>query len=156
MTDHRAWEILLVEDTAADAELVRVALREVHPECVVRHVLTGEEALGLLQSGETGRRIGLVLLDLNLPGMSGVEVLDQIRTDASLRRLPVIALTTSDNEEEVRRLYDSRANAFVVKPLGLTGYRDVLGALHCFWADTARIPARSRGAGTAVLEREVM
>lgn len=154
MNSHDDWEILLVEDSAADAELIVLGLRESHPKCVVRHTVTGEDALQLLRFGEIGRKIGLVLLDLNLPGMSGSEVLEEIRADPNLQLLPVVVLTTSDNEDEVRSLYDRRANAFIVKPLGLSGYREVLTNLHSFWAGSARIPSRTRRCHVGVRDRD--
>lgn len=155
MTTCDHCDILLVEDTAADAELVRLALKKTHPDCEIRHVYTGEEGLGMLRSGELGRNIGMVLLDLNLPGISGFDVLESIRSDQELAHLPVVVLTTSDSEEEVRRLYRGNANAFVVKPLGLSGYLEVISAVHGFWAETARIPTRDRGTSRELVGSEV-
>lgn len=128
--------ILQVEDNPADVELLADALDELGGDTTIMTAADGAEAIAILT--RTGAHAGaprpdLVLLDLNLPVTSGHEVLAAIKSDAALRTLPVIVLTTSRSSEDVRTSYDRGANAYVCKPQGMKGVRELAAALRSFW-----------------------
>lgn len=136
-------ELLLVEDNLADIRLTREVLgiwRQPHNLSVVQ---TGEEALSFLRrEGVYSAKpaVNLVLLDLNLPGKSGFELLGEIKRDAKLRHIPVIVLTTSFMEADVKKAYDAHANCYIVKPIDLVEFERVSKAIENFWLTVARLP----------------
>ena len=129
-------DILLVEDNKRDAELIAEALKE----SLTPHTLTlatdGEEALRILQQFQPH----VVFLDLNLPRVSGLDVLRQIRQSPALRSLPVIILTNSRSQEDVQTCYDEFCNAYIRKPLGFDRITEVLTATSAFWFKVATLP----------------
>ena len=131
--------ILVVEDLSADAVLLREALVEVGMGRDLMIAQTGEEALTELQSGRP--LPSLVLLDLNLPGVSGRDVLDDIRSSARLSGLPVVVLSTSNAPADIAFAYGHRANAYVRKPNGFVALRSVANAIQDFWVRTATLPS---------------
>jgi len=136
-------QILLVEDNPADIRLTREALREGRFQNHLTIVTDGEEALDFLYGrGKFVRapRPDLVLLDLNLPKKDGREVLQIVKNDPQLRRIPVIVLTTSKAERDVTGAYDQHANAFISKPLDFDDFVRVISAIEGFCFDTARLP----------------
>ena len=137
--------ILLVEDNAGDVRLTREALREADVAAALIAVPDGEQALAYLRNegdhaGAT--RPDLVLLDLNLPKKNGLEVLEEIRRDADLRRVPVIMLTTSSSARDISACYDRGVNCYVVKPLDLDDFTALVQAINRFWFEVARLPPR--------------
>ena len=114
----RPLEILLIEDNPGDVRLVQEALRETKSRHELRVILDGVEAIAYLrgQGPDTStQKPDLILLDLNLPKKDGHEVLQEIKTDPALRRIPVVVLTTSDAPHDILRSYDLHANSYVVK-----------------------------------------
>lgn len=145
ITEARPIEILLVEDNPADVRLTREMLKEAR---IANHLTvagTGAEALEHLQQGRgKGQpRPDLILLDLNLPGMSGQDVLGRVKSDPDLRRVPIVILTSSQAEQDVLRSYDLHANAYVVKPVDLTQFIDVVRSIEEFWLAVVKLPALS-------------
>jgi two-component system, chemotaxis family, response regulator Rcp1 len=137
-------EILLVEDSPGDVRLTEEALREGK----VRNNLTvawdGVEALAYLrQEGPYAEapRPDLILLDLNLPRMDGREVIEAIKTDPSLRRIPIVVLTTSQAEEDVLQAYDLHVNCFITKPADLEGFIRVVRSIEDFWLTIVKLPS---------------
>ena len=135
----RLGQILLVEDNLNDIELTTVALKQNHVvnEIVVtRH---GGEALDYLyrrgpyQDRERGNPI-IVLLDLKMPKMDGLEVLRQLKGDETLKRIPVVMLTSSREETDLVKSYRLGTNAYVVKPVGFEQFADAIRQLGIFWA----------------------
>ncbi|MGH2968664.1 MAG: response regulator [Solirubrobacteraceae bacterium] len=143
-TAGRPARVLLVEDNEADVRLVIEALREAGDSVRLSAVGDGEQALAYLRR-ENGfaeaPRPDLVLLDLNLPRKNGLEVLDELRADPGLASLPVIVLTSSAAAQDVASCYSHGANAFVVKPLELDAFVDLIGAIRAFWLGVARLPS---------------
>lgn len=139
-----AFEILLVEDNPADARLTQEALRAAGIAGNLRHLRRGDDALAYLRH-EGGHaqapRPALILLDLNLPGRSGHEVLAEIKTDPALRRIPVIVLSSSQAPEDIERSYDLHGNAYIVKPVELDRFLEAIRGLEAFWLHSARLPA---------------
>lgn len=142
--------ILLVEDNPADAELATIAIRQSRPEVEIHVVHTGDEALAFLNREDGYGQAplpDLVLLDLNLPGRNGTEVLDLIRADASLQLLPVIVFSNSNARSDVEAAYRSRANAYLLKPMEYADIKEALGNLLDFWYDWACLPVPQWGRG---------
>ncbi|HNW94140.1 MAG TPA: response regulator [bacterium] len=139
--------VLLVEDNHADAELMAEAFAEAAPLVRLECAVDGEAALARLR-GE-GEHAGttlpaLVLLDLNLPRKHGKSVLADMRTDARLRHLPVLVLTTSPAEHDVRECYLAGANAYLTKPVGYLPILDMVRAITGFWLTLAVLPKEAR------------
>ena len=145
-TSGRQAEILLVEDDAEDAMLMRRALERSKLALTMSWVGDGEQAMAFLRrEGEYAEamRPDLVLLDLNMPKMNGYDVLREIRGDSALSMLPVVILTTSRSEEDVVRSYELRANAYVGKPIGLSGFTQVLESIEGFWFTVVIMPTQA-------------
>ena len=131
--------ILLVEDLSSDAILLREALIDAGLSGELHVAKDGYEALELLRSA--GPLPQLVLLDLNLPRLSGQDVLDTIRADPRLDKLPVVVLSTSNSPVDIDFAYAHRANAYVRKPNGFVALLAVARAIRDFWTRTATLPA---------------
>jgi CheY-like chemotaxis protein len=144
--------ILLAEDSEKDIELTLEALEEHHLANDVVIVHDGEEALDYLHhrgrfAGEGNARPVLVLLDLKMPKVDGMEVLRQIKGDPELRRIPVVMMTSSREERDLVQSYDLGVNAYVVKPVKFSEFVDSVKQLGVFWALVNEPPpSRSRKA----------
>jgi len=127
-------EILLVEDDANDAELALRSLKNAHVLNPVVHARDGREALALLadRAGE-GRRFGLVLLDLHMPGMNGLEVLERVKSDPFLASTSVVVLTSGSTDPIIARCYALGANGFAQKPVRFDSCHEVVKQLHLSW-----------------------
>lgn len=134
--------VLVVEDNAADAGLFRDVLLEScsSPELVVAR--GGREALQRLRDTTADRQPDVLLLDLNLPGYSGLQTLADLKADAELRCIPVIVLTTSKSQNEIDRCYELGAAAVLNKPLRLRDYREMISAFERFWLTQVRFAER--------------
>lgn len=142
-TNTRPIEILLVEDNAGDVRLTREALRDAKVRNNMMVASDGEEALEYLrQEGKhaDAARPDLILLDLNLPRMNGFEVLDVIKEDPLLKRIPVVILTTSQAEQDIIRSYNLHANAYVTKPVDLDQFIKVIKSIEDFWLEIVKLP----------------
>ena len=140
----RAVDVLLVEDNPSDVRLMKEALAECEAPVRLNVIGDGASAISFLNCQDTREQPlpDLVVLDLNLPGKSGREVLRHIRNSASpLSEIPVIILTTSANEEDIRRCYQQHANSYVVKPVDLDQFFDAVKAIQRFWLNTVCLPA---------------
>ena len=145
-------EILLVEDNPGDVRLTIEALKEAK---VINHltvVKDGVEALAFLRrqgSYTTAPRPHLILLDLNLPRKDGREVLADIKTDDNLKRIPVVVLTTSQDEQDVLKSYNLHANCYITKPVGLDQFVRVVRSIEDFWLGIVVLPASLHQHGAA-------
>ena len=145
----RAVEVLLVEDDPGDVRLTRESLQEDKLWNKLNVVRDGVEAMEYLRfkgdfAGVT--RPDLILLDLNLPRKSGLEVLREVKADPSLKRIPVVILTTSRAEEDVLSTYDSHANCYITKPVDLEQFIKVVRSIERFWLSIVELPT-AEGAG---------
>lgn len=138
-------EILLAEDDPDDRLFIRRAFKENDVRNNVHEVEDGVELLEYLRG--TGGRPGLIILDLNMPRKSGREVLREIKTDPSLRSIPVVVLTTSNAESDVLYSYAHGANAYVTKPSSLSGLLETFKRFDAFWLRTATLPEEIASAG---------
>jgi two-component system, chemotaxis family, response regulator Rcp1 len=139
----RTVEILLVEDNPADVRLTREVLDD-DGGTHLNVVGDGEEAMAFLRrEGDYAHcpRPHLVLLDLNLPKKDGREVLEEVKADSLLCKIPVVVLTTSAAESDISRSYELHANCYITKPLDLDEYFDVVGSIKNFWLANARLPS---------------
>ncbi len=136
-------DILLVEDNPGDVRLTKEALKFAKVTNRLHAVSDGEAALKfLMQRGEyvDAPRPHIVLLDLNLPRKNGNEILKEIKTDKSLRNIPVIILTTSNDPNDVAQSYNHYANCYVCKPMELSVFHEVVRKIDEFWFTVARLP----------------
>jgi chemotaxis family two-component system response regulator Rcp1 len=138
-------DILLVEDNPGDADLAREALSTGKLHNALHVVGDGEEAMAFLR--RTGKHAGaprpdLVLLDLNLPRKDGREVLAEIKADPDLKRIPVVILTISKDEEDILKSYNLHADCFITKPLDLTCFLKVVQSIEDFWLTIVRLPSK--------------
>ena len=139
----RPIEVLLVEDDEGDALIAREGLAAGK---ILNHVTVlsnGAEVLAYLRGeGEHAEspRPDLILLDLNLPGRDGRQVLADIKADPELRRIPVVVLTASEADEDVIRSYDLHANAYVTKPVGFDTFIEVVRKIDAFFLSVVRLP----------------
>jgi len=138
--------ILLVEDNPADARLTVEAFRSTDAELQVEVCEDGESALARLRDPSVPLP-QMVLLDLNLPGIDGREVLETIKADPSLCRVPVCILTTSRRDEDIERAYTHHTNCYVVKPVDLNAFRVAVQQIERFWFNTAQLPGYGRISG---------
>jgi len=131
--------ILLVEDNEAHAELVMRGMRDQRVANRIYHVLDGEQALdylfcrGKFSDVTTCKKPNLILLDLRLPRIDGLEVLRIIKENPELRRIPVVILTSSDAESDIAKSYDYHANSYVVKPLNFKTFTRLMEDLGFYW-----------------------
>lgn len=139
----RPFHILLVEDNAGDVRLTREALNESKAATSLTVASDGVEALAILRREggyEDVARPDLILLDLNLPRKDGRQVLAEIKKDASLKRIPVIVLTTSKAEEDIVKTYDLHANCYVSKPVDFDSFVSVVKSIDDFWLSVVNLP----------------
>ncbi len=144
--DYEPSNILLVEDEEAHAQLTKRAIRKAGNANRIDVVCDGEEALDYLFNG--GKHAdkskypcpGLILLDIKLPGIDGIEVLQKIKQDPNLRKIPVIMLTTSEREEDIARSYDYHANSYLTKPVGFKEFEEKIRQIDFYWMLLNRPP----------------
>ncbi len=140
------FDVLLVEDEPADANLVRVALKESRILCRLHHLSDGVEALAFLRrEGElyrTAPRPDLILLDLNMPRMNGQELLRIIKDDLALNTIPVVILTTSDVERDVVASYQLGAAGYVTKPVDIEQFIEAIRQIGRYWFVLVLLPTK--------------
>jgi CheY-like chemotaxis protein len=137
--------LLLVEDDPGDVTMTREALSEAKVLHDLHVVDNGEAAIAFLRQDPPytdAPRPDLIFLDLNLPRMDGREVLALVKSDESLRRIPLVVLTTSDSQDDIARSYDLHANAYVTKPVGLESFLTAVRQIDNFFLTVASLPER--------------
>lgn len=139
----RPVEILLVEDDDDDVRLTQKAFDR---DRIVNHVHRVEDGIEAMQflrregAFADAVRPDLILLDLNMPRMGGREVLKEIKENQEFRQIPVVVLTTSDDEKDIAESYEHQANSYVTKPVDLDKFREVLSAIKDYWFSIVRLP----------------
>ena len=144
LDEPRPIEILLVDDNPGDVALTRRALERCKISNVLNVVADGESAIAYLKHRdgyEDAATPQLIMLDLNLPGMDGREVLEAIKSDVALRGIPVVVMTSSLAEEDIARSYDSHANCYITKPIDIEGFKRAVEAIDQFWFSIVRLPS---------------
>jgi CheY-like chemotaxis protein len=155
MTPHlKPITILMADDDPEDCMLAERAFKQSRLANDLRFVHDGEELLQYLRrqdryaSPADAPLPGLLLLDLNMPRMSGMEALREIKSDSRLRRIPVVVLTTSQAEEDIYRTYDLGVSAFVTKPVSFTGLVSAITAMSAFYLEVVALPLEPDLPGT--------
>jgi two-component system, chemotaxis family, response regulator Rcp1 len=136
-------EILLVEDSPGDARLAQEALNDGKVFNNLHHVKDGVEAMQFLRRQAEYSEVplpDLILLDLNMPRKDGREVLAEVKEDPELKLVPVVVLTTSEAERDLLKSYDLHANAYVVKPVDLDRFIEIVQAIENFWFTVVKLP----------------
>ena len=142
----RPIEILLVEDNPGDVRLTREAFKEAKVVNRITVAKDGVEALEMLQRAGAfpdAPRPDIILLDLNLPRKDGRELLAEIKSDPDLHNIPVVVLTTSSSPADIRRTYELNANCYIVKPVDLDHFLQVVSGIESFWLSTVTLPSRA-------------
>jgi CheY-like chemotaxis protein len=139
--------ILLADDNPYDVELALEALKEFNLENRVVVVNDGVEALEYLRcegkfTGRTTGQPAVLLLDIKMPRMDGIQVLEAIRSEPNLKLLPVVMLTSSREEKDMTRSYELGTNAYVVKPVGFQEFVEVVNHIGLFWANLNQLPTK--------------
>jgi len=136
-------QILLVEDNEGDILLTLEAFKEIKVKNSIAVVKDGEEAIEFLKrQGQYINRVTphLILLDINMPKLNGIEVLEFIKKDEKLKKIPVVMLTTSSSETDIAACYDKSANCYITKPLDFGKFLNVVEAIETFWFSIAQLP----------------
>lgn len=140
--------ILIVDDSPEDYEAIYRALRKFGAENSIYHCIDGDQALDFLYkrgqyaAAMLSERPGIVLLDLNLPGTDGFEVLSNIKKNNDLKKIPLIIFTTSNDPADVDRCYKAGANSYVQKPVHLNGFMSAIKVIRDYWLLTTILPER--------------
>ena len=134
MSDHSV-NIIMIEDDEGHARLIEKNIRRAGIANAIRHFLDGTTALDYLFNAPDGPALNgpaLILLDLNLPDMSGIDILAKIKSDDRLKRTPVVVLTTTDDKQEIQRCYDLGANVYITKPVNYESFARAIQQLGLF------------------------
>ena len=145
MVQNQPIEILLIEDSPSDAHLAQRALANCSIECNVRHAKDGVEALSMLRrEGDfcDYPRPDLIFLDLNMPRKDGRQVLGELRNDVGLASIPVVVLTTSSDDSDIAETYRLGTNSYIVKPVELQQFFDVVEETQQYWFRTCELPPK--------------
>lgn len=145
MPDANPFQILVIEDNLADASLLRLLFEECAPDCDLHFVQDGDAASDFLEKREPFQfspTPDLVLMDLNLPRKDGWELLKEMKRHPFHRLVPVILLSTSNNDPEIAQAYAFGAAAFITKPIELEIFRDTIHDLCRFWLNRVRLPTK--------------
>lgn len=138
-------EILLIEDNPGDVRLTKEALRDAKIHINVHVAEDGVEALEFLRNKgkyEESPKPHLILLDLNLPRKDGREVLEEIKDDEQLKKIPVVVLTTSKSEKDIAKSYNLHANCYITKPVDLTQFTEIVKTIESFWFTIVKLPPK--------------
>jgi CheY-like chemotaxis protein len=145
----RVFDLLVVDDDPGQLRLVESSFGELGLRHRCHYAASGSEALSFLKRSapfENVPRPDLILLDLNMPGMDGCEVLRRIKSDPLVRTIPVLVLSSSDAAKDIEACYGAHANSYIQKPADLSGHVDLMRRIHRFWAESAIVPRSQVGA----------
>ncbi len=141
----KSINILLVEDNPADVRLTQEVLKEGKINNKLNVVYDGEEAIQYLHKEgpfADAELPDIILLDLNLPKIDGREVLEHIKKDDNLKRIPVIVLTTSDAQADILKMYENHANCYITKPVDFDEFISVVKSIEEFWLNIVKLPPK--------------
>ena len=136
-------QVLLVEDNPADIELTKIAFEEAGFDVNLEALFDGGEALSYLRQShgfEDSSRPDLILLDLNIPRLKGLDLLQEIKSDDALKRIPVVVLSSSAEDRDVLGSYNRHANSYITKPTGFVEFVKVVSTLEQYWGSLTRLP----------------
>ncbi|HVK98451.1 MAG TPA: response regulator [Dongiaceae bacterium] len=137
--------ILIVDDDLEDVQFIKRAFKKNNVANPLFSVFSGEEALDFLRRCDNQSRTypGLILLDLNMPGVGGMETLRRVKQNERWRQIPAVIFTTSKAEEDVLTSYSMGANSFISKPFGFEGLTDVVAQISSYWLGVAALPSKT-------------
>jgi chemotaxis family two-component system response regulator Rcp1 len=136
-------EILLAEDSPAEVRLMQEVIKECGLDCNLHVVEDGSQVMDFLMHGagfENAPRPDMILLDLNMPKEDGYDVLTEIKSRRDLRLIPVIVLSSSSSERDIRSAYQLNANCYISKPSNVKGFVKVMNSIQDFWFNTVKLP----------------
>lgn len=139
----RAFQILLVEDNFGDIKIAQEAFKQSDSTINLSYVQDGVEAINYLKKNNEFTKAttpDLILLDLNLPKKDGREVLSEVKSDKSLKQIPIIVLTTSESEIDINECYLLGANSFITKPIDLDSFLKAIKLIEEYWLKTSKLP----------------
>ncbi|WP_303675263.1 response regulator [Vampirovibrio chlorellavorus] len=144
----RKPHILIADDDSDDRQIIREALNRNMPSCLYSYAEDGEEALDFLYhrgqfSHQNAPPVDLILLDLNMPRKTGMEVLEIIKKEPSLKHIPVVVLTTSQEKDDVIRTYELGVNSFMIKPISYDSLLNAMKILGKYWFETVELPTQA-------------
>jgi len=146
----RQMTVLLVEDNPRDVRLIQRAFNKADVPHALFIVNDGDDALAYLAEANghaessTAHRPDLILLDLNLPRMNGHDVIRECKQDVRFKQIPIVVLTTSRHDEDIRRAYAAGANAYLLKPVEFSRFVEIVHQLSCFWSNSVELPPETR------------
>ncbi|MFT7589285.1 MAG: chemotaxis family two-component system response regulator Rcp1 [Limisphaerales bacterium] len=143
-TSNKVFKILLIEDNDGDIFLLKKSIETGGFSVDLDICKTGEAALSHLNTAESASYPDLVLLDLDLPGISGDQVLGNIKKSADLSDIPVVMLTSSEAPDDIKKAYQLHANGFVTKPIKFSDYEYLLNRIQHYWFEVVQLPKRNR------------
>lgn len=139
MNNQKVKKIILAEDNLADVELTRLAFADLSLPIELIHVNDGQELLNYLNGAELSE-IALVLLDLNMPKIGGIEILKMMYDDEEYKKLPIVVLSSSLHETDIVTCYEYGANAYVNKPIDINDFNEVIASIANFWVEINLLP----------------
>ena len=139
-SDHKIVEILIVEDNESDVDLIREAFNEAKLQINFSVAFDGIEAMEILRTRNLGNLPDIILLDLNLPRRSGQELLEEIKSDPTLKLLPVVILTSSNANEDITSSYCMHANCYIIKPFDFEQLVKIVKLISEFWLTIVKLP----------------
>lgn len=143
MDRSRTIEIMLIEDNPGDVELAKAALEELKVITRLNVFYDGRDALRYLKNEDKSRDLkhpDLILLDLNLPGKDGRELLNEIKSDDSLRRIPVVVMSSSESTDDIANAYLNHANCYIKKPINQYKFNEVVKKIQDYWISIVKLP----------------
>ena len=129
--------ILLVEDDPIDQTMIQRTLTDIAPECAIKVYDEGASALEYIYQGH---RPDFILVDLNMPGVDGKEVLKTLKGDEKFKKIPILILSGSSRRSDINECYTHSANAYLVKPSSVEGHENLSARIHDFWIEEAKLP----------------
>ncbi len=142
---NRKKEVLLIDDNPHDTLLTQEAFNDCKRDVNINIFHDGSEALGFLKKQgvhSSSTTPDLVLLDINMPRMSGIEVLQHIKNDDSLKSIPVVILSTSSNQDEIKKCYQLQANSYISKPISYFDLIEIVEHISHYWFDMNNLPTK--------------
>ena len=140
MSSSHKINVMMIEDNPGDARLIKEGLKNSTVIKDLIHFADGETALAELRSLERNEQPELIILDLNLPGMDGREVLKELKTNPAYKHIPVVILTSSNSVSDICTSYQLNANCFVSKPIELDSFMNIINEVERFWINIAKLP----------------
>lgn len=140
--------LLLVEDNSGDVRLTKEALKEINVSVNLNIAYNGEQALQYLfkeKEYSNAETPDVIIMDINLPKKNGIEVLEKVKQDSRLKRIPIIMLTTSDTYQDIEKCYSLHANAYIIKPIDFDQFVSIIRAIADFWFLSVKLPSVHNG-----------